>query len=458
MPGVFDLINLLIAGSKGISIFALLTTGLFTVCNSYFMNYSSLVLNTPTGNNYDDCLVAGFLKRCFSKTRSAKTAPELVIHNHVSEVKEALNQLKVGAAPEISFEYLSALEKSLPGISFRYAVINRDNVPVLFAYFQLFTITSKNFKLEKNKTFIKGIFRFFLDFHKIRILQLGNSLRTETESYSYDTKAFTGVEALEAIAAVAEKIAADEKVAAVILKDIPGIASSAGSLLNEMGYRKPWNDQVMEMAVESNWKSLADYTAALSRKYKARANKALAARNLLKIIPLSLADLHKYEPEMNHLCKEVADKQEFIFSKLDGAYFTSLKHVYGEDFEVSGYFLDGKLVAFYSAFINAGAYEIYYIGIDYAANNDYQLYFNILFSGLERAISLRKSVLKLGRTSFDAKASLGANPKSLDYLIKLAGIPDFVIKWFVCYFSSLEDGKWKQRSPLKNAEAKIAQG
>jgi hypothetical protein len=28
-------------------------------------------------------------------------------------------------------------------------------------------------------------------------------------------------------------------------------------------------------------------------------------------------------------------------------------------------------------------------------------------------------------------------------------IPDFVIKWFVKYFSSMENSKWKQRNPLK---------
>jgi hypothetical protein len=107
------------------------------------------------------------------------------------------------------------------------------------------------------------------------------------------------------------------------------------------------------------------------------------------------------------------------------------------------------MVAFYSAFVTEDDYELYYIGIDYEYNNEHHLYFNILFSGLEQAIVLGKKQLQLGRTSFDAKASLGAKPVELSYFIKIPNIPNVVISWFANYFSSIEDAKWKLRVPLK---------
>jgi hypothetical protein len=55
----------------------------------------------------------------------------------------------------------------------------------------------------------------------------------------------------------------------------------------------------------------------------------------------------------------------------------------------------------------------------------------------------------LGRTSFDAKASLGAKPESTTYFLKTSFMPDAVSNWFVKYFSSMEDNKWKLRNPLK---------
>jgi hypothetical protein len=106
-------------------------------------------------------------------------------------------------------------------------------------------------------------------------------------------------------------------------------------------------------------------------------------------------------------------------------------------------------VAFYTAFLTEDAYELYHVGFDYELNNEYHLYFNILFSGLKRAITLKKSHLKLGRTSFDAKASLGAKPVEIEYFFKPGNIPNVVSKWFANYFSSMEDAKWKLRNPLK---------
>ena len=129
-------------------------------------------------------------------------------------------------------------------------------------------------------------------------------------------------------------------------------------------------------------------------------------------------------------------------------HFTELKKLYQNDFEIVGIFLNNEMVAFYAAFINKSDYEIYYVGFDYDVNTTHQLYFNLLFSGLERAITLKKKLLKLGRTSLDAKASLGAKPSELTYFIKGNNIPKVAGNWFVNYFSTMEDAKWKLRNPL----------
>ena len=152
---------------------------------------------------------------------------------------------------------------------------------------------------------------------------------------------------------------------------------------------------------------------------------------------------------MNRLYKNVVENQPFALTSVGEDHFAKLKALYKDDFEIFGFFADKKLIAFYSAFVTPAAYEIYYVGFDYQLNDQYQLYFNILFSGLERAISLGKGQLKLGRTSFDSKASLGAKPVEISYFIKTMNIPTVAINWFVNYFASMEDGKWKLRNPLK---------
>ena len=382
-------------------------------------------------------------------TRAAKSVaePSFIIGNKVAEFKKELELLNKEGVLEISYPYLEAMERSLPDAAFRYVVIYRKNDPVLFGYFQLYVLTSENFDLEQNKSFIKGIIRFFLDLKKVTVLMSGNALRTDTTWYCYNEAVLNNVEAIEVVAAAAEKIADQECVTAVILKDMT-CGAQTRKWLAGMGYTVPLQDLTMVVDIDRKLETLTGYIAALSRKYRTRANKILAEASNIRVRTLSQKEVVAYEPQINGLFKNVTDNQAFVLARPGHDHFSSMKKVYKDDFEVVGFFHEEELVAFYSAFVTEGAYELYYVGFDYVRNSEYQLYFNILFSGLERAIVLEKKQLKLGRTSFDAKASMGAKPVEMSYFIKIAKVPNVVITWFANYFSSMEDGKWKLRNPL----------
>jgi hypothetical protein len=416
------------------------------------MNANSTAI-MPGVDNYDHCLITSCLKKLFVRTAKSTDEPVLVVHNNISAVRKDMDRINKKDVVEMSYDYLEAMEQTIDGAAFRYAVIYKGNVPVLFAYFQLFTLTSGNFSLEKNKGFVKGIFRFFLRLKNIKVLISGNALRNETLCYCFNEAVLSSEAAAEIIAAAAEKIADEENAGAVILKDIPGSAKTK-KWLERIGYHMPWEDKVMTLNIDSKWDSLSSYIDVLSRKYRTRAKKILADGHKISVKKLSKNELADYREDINRLFKNVADNQSFVLVSPSYDHFVKLKKVYKSNLEVFGFFLGQELVAFSSAFITGGAYELYYVGFDYGYNGEYQLYFNILFSGLARGIQLGKRQLKLGRTSFDAKASIGARPHEIDYLIKMVSIPNIVSKWFVNYFASMEDAKWKLRNPLKQfAEA-----
>ncbi len=400
------------------------------------------------GPVYDDCLISSCLKRLFKGHAKNRELPGYKIGNSVSDFKNELAQLDTGGTVELSFGYLSAMEQSLPGIGFRYVVFYKNDVPILFTYFQLFTLTSKNFNLKNNKAFVKHIVHFFLDLKKVKTLISGNALRNDTPCYCYDASVIIGNEAAEMIASAAEKIAADEKMTAVILKDIP-VSAHTIKWLSGQGYTAPIADRSMTLDINPAWETLGGYVSALSRKYKTRASKILALRDTLKVEELAEDYVAAHQRQINRLYRNVVENQPFALTVAGEDHFTKLKSVYKDDLEIFGFFHDKKLVAFYSAFVTPAAYDIYYAGFDYQLNEEYQLYFNILFSGLERAIIRGKSQLKLGRTSFDSKASMGAKPTDISYFIKTMNIPTVAINWFVNYFTAMEDGKWKLRNPLK---------
>jgi hypothetical protein len=397
---------------------------------------------------YDRCLISSCLRKLFTTTHKTKVEPAYTISGNIAEVKVEIEKLNHNGQLELSYDYLAAMEASLPRAGFRYVVVYRHNTPVLFAYFQLFTLTSRNFNLEEDKSFVKGILRFFLDLKKAKVLMAGNALRNETPCLSYNSDFLDKEEAAELVASAAEEIADAENATVVMLKNIP-VSTRTRKFLAGLGYHTPVPDQVMNMDIDADWKILADYIAALSRKYKTRANKILATGSTLVVRPLPADDLVHHQHTMHRLFKNVADNQSFALALPPNDHFARLKQLYGNEFEVFGFFHGERLIAFYSAFITPSAYEVYYVGFDYKLNTEYNLYFNILFAGLEQAIVLGKQQLKLGRTSFDAKASIGAKAEEITYFLKAANLPSIVGKWFVNYFSSIETSKWKLRNPLK---------
>ena len=401
------------------------------------------------GVGYDGCLVANYIKKLLSCPPKAEPVKDYTITSNLEDIKTEIIALNKDGKLDMSYAYLKIMEQTLPKTGFRYTILYKDNNPVLFGYFQLFTLTSHNFSLQKNTGFAKGILKFFLDWKKIKVLVSGNVLRNNTNCCCFNPHELDNLGATELLASVGEKIAADEGATAFILKDLQNTKEIA-DWLGANGYYTPWQDNVMNLEIDPKWGSLNGYIASLTRKYKTRANKIKAAGSVLETKILTEIEVETFAPKISVLFANVLDSQEFLLTRPIGAHLGLLKSVYKDNFEVVGLFLEGEMVAFYTAFVCNEAYEIYYVGFGYEQNTTYQFYFNILFSGLERCILLQKKQLQLGRTSFDAKASLGAKPQVMPYFVKTPNVPNVACMWFANYFSSLEDGKWKLRNPLKH--------
>ena len=397
---------------------------------------------------YNDCLFANLLRKLFSMGSKAKPESNYLLTNTVAAIQTQVQALQLHASSGITYEYLAAMEASLPEVAFRYVVITRQEQPVVLCYFQLFTVTSANFRGDGNEGLKQRVINFFLDLNMVRVLISGNALRTENCCYCYNDKVLSRDEAIELLAATAEKIACDEKALAVVLKDIRPTPSAA-TTLTKNGFSAPWKDQGMVLDLRTNWISLDDYINDLSRKYRARVTKILSAGSELVEKQLELADLEQYREDTFSLFQDVLDQQPFLLTSPAPDHLVQLKKCHGADFEVCGLFLDGKMVAFYSGFVHEHTYEVYHVGLNYQLNNKYQLYFNLLYGSLGRAIALKKSRLNLGRTSFDAKASMGAHAEDYIYFFKSPKVPQRIVKRFADYFSSFEDGKWRLRNPLR---------
>lgn len=408
---------------------------------------SAASIHCPSGY----CPVTVLLKNLFTRFRSGKRDATLQIFDQAAAVAEALERLNATDAG-LSLAHLQVMEQSLRDVTFRYVVVYRDERPVFFTYFQLFALSARNFNLHRDTSFVRRIMGMLLDMKKARLLVSGDALRTGATAYVYDPFVVQEKDVAATMMQLADKVAAEVSAAAVLL---PGISCkdcvTGTEQTNTFGYTTPMADSIMEMPVDPSWTSIQDYVGALTRKYRARANKVLQATAHLSIRQMDAAEVLKRRNEIRKLFQQVLDRQAFVLTSSGADYLVQLKQLYPDQFEVTGYFDGKRLVAFSSAFVEEKEYEMFYVGFDSELNEQVPLYFQLLLTGLERAVALGKKRLGLGRTSFDAKASLGAQAVPQDYAVKLRRMPDAAMSWLSCYFNAIEDGKWRLRNPLKSA-------
>lgn len=133
-----------------------------------------------------------------------------------------------------------------------------------------------------------------------------------------------------------------------------------------------------------------------------------------------------------------------------------MKKKLGDNFRVYGYFLGDKMLAFSSNiyYPEKQKMEIHYIGLDYNYNNQYNLYFNLLFDGIKCAIINGFKTIEMGRTAREAKANAGAHAvENFNYIWVKPGIVRMAFNFIGSWFDSNIGEDWKKRNPFKSNSA-----
>ena len=133
----------------------------------------------------------------------------------------------------------------------------------------------------------------------------------------------------------------------------------------------------------------------------------------------------------------------------DAEYFVALKRELGEEFKFIAVFLNGKAIAFLSAFKFRENLEAHLVGLDYDLLRTHALYQNILYHFVRLAIEYKCTKLFFGRTATEIKSTVGAVPVKLNCYLKLNnGLANLMIKPFM---PTKDKEDYIARSPFKRA-------
>ncbi len=359
--------------------------------------------------------------------------------------------------------YLSVLEANPPiGMRFGYLVFYADQQPVGVALCQI-----KQFKADeninesetestKNPCFFDSLFQWlkkrFASLVSADILICGNMLLTGTHGYYFDTTKVDPKQAAEHLEkALVDLIRILEseggKIPAILVKDLDEDQKAPRELLKDKGFVE--FDIQPNMIMDLPFADFDAYLQSMSTKYRTRAKRAFKKLDGIEKRVLNLADIQRELPRIYALYHEIAQNAGFNMVDLNEHYLPALKRDLPEHFNMYGYYLNGKLLAFYTTIQNGDEMEAHFLGYDKAINHDYQLYLNILYDIVGLAIEAHCHRLVFARTALEIKSSVGAVAHYLPcYLRHQNAFANKFTSTALDYLKPVEE--WTPRHPFKD--------
>ncbi len=347
-------------------------------------------------------------------------------------------------------KHLLALELCKPAdLEFAYLFFYQEDKPqpVACAYFQLVHFTTKNYQypLWKSK-WLAPIEKWLLK-KGFDILVCGNLFRVDFPAIYIAEKEVQLTELFGALELYYKKLQPQPH--AILIKDCRDGTDT--TWVKAFNFRNWPEDLTMKLDLPSSWKNFSDYTSALKHKYAQRVKKIQRKAQAVIRRDLTVQEIMFYGEELEQLFYNVVRKQAIRLVIPDKSYFLEMKKNYGDAFLLTGYFEGNRLIAFCSHFIYPDIWELHYIGMDYTKNEDYLLYFNMMYDGIALAIAHGKPTLELGRTAREAKSMLGARPIYFTSYFRLRGwLVNRLVVQFADAFNDRAGQSWQVRNPMKS--------
>lgn len=241
------------------------------------------------------------------------------------------------------------------------------------------------------------------------------------------------------------------KIASVFVKDF--YQNSPNYALMQAVKQEGYNEFQVEpnfvFELNSSWETLEEYTNALASKYRVRAKRAFKKLgNEVEKKEFFEERILANQLAINDLYNQVCKNAGFNLLELNTDYFLQMKANLGKRFRLFGYFLEGKLIGFYTTIDNGEELEAHFLGYEASLNGERQIYLNMLFDLIRLGIEGKFKRIIFSRTAHEIKSSVGAEPVEMSLFMKHDNlIVNRLLLTILRILSPRE--KWTPRSPFK---------
>ncbi len=372
----------------------------------------------------------------------------LRIYKTTSELPESWNTVVGDHNIMLSKEYFHALETSAPeNMECFFVGFFDGNELIGGALFQYLNfIHHKTF--QKNEV-LCSIRNFAAKQFSKDVMILGNNMLTGQNGFYFDDSTITLEEVIPLLDLAVCKMQKEiRKTSLIIYKDYQSNFIKYFQGKDHEDYFRFSVQPNMMLKVRENWTSFEDYVNDFSKKYRARAKTAKKKLEGIVKQELDLNMIKEYQPEMNSLYQNVAENAPFNTFFLKENHFESMKRNLEGNFKVFGYFLEEKLIGFYTLILNNNDIDTYFLGYNKECQKEKQIYLNMLLDMVKFAIDCQFNRIIFGRTALEIKSTIGAEPTEIFGLIKHNNL--LINPFMKNIFPSLSPKtEWIQRKPFK---------
>lgn len=348
----------------------------------------------------------------------------------------------------LSKEYFVTLQTSCPeNMRCFYVGFFEDEKLIGGALFQYLNfIEHKTF--QKDEAFC-NVKNFVAKQFSKNVMILGNNMLTGQNGFYFDAEKITIDQVISLLdEAVQEMQRQEGNTSLIIYKDYQESFVKYFQGKDHQSFYKFSVQPNMILRLKENWLTFEDYLNAFSTKYRTRAKSAKKKITGIEKFEMNLQDIKVHQKEINLLYQNVAENAPFNTFFLTENHFESMKESLEDNFKVFGYYLNEKLIGFYTLILNNKDIDTYFLGYDKELQKEKQIYLNMLLDMVEFGINEKLNRIIFGRTALEIKSTIGAQPIEIFGLIKHNNL--LINQFMERIFTSLNPAvEWIQRNPFK---------
>ncbi len=419
-----------------------------TFCKNVNVNDNTLIIN-----NFHLCFYRTIadIRRDISTSARFKTSPTLEAPSDIF----------------LDLDYLDSLEQVPPdGFSFAYLVITNATTGKIAGFMacqiKYFDASeSLNYDAETASIYEKlkiNSQKLVAKLTRFSTLIIGNLTLTGQHSFYFNDAEINDFELKKRLYTEGSSFLKKQlwdhhkiKIACVFVKDFypdsPDYALMQA--VKHQGYNEFQVEPNFVFDVKKDWKTMDNYLDALASKYRIRAKRAFKKLgNNVEKKEFFEERIIANKLEINTLYAQVSNNSSFNLVDLNADYFLQMKINLGDNFRLFGYFLDHKLIGFYTTINNGEELEAHFLGYEAALNHEHQIYLNMLFDLINLGIEGNFKRIVFSRTAHEIKSSVGAEPVEMSLFMKHENlIMNRLLPIILRVLSPRE--KWTPRAPFK---------